>query len=273
MSTEIFPRISGRIGQPIDLNVTFYRNGVPTDPYAIVNVAIYSVAVKRENLIVVIPIKPPWDSDYPSPLSREADDSVTPIKPGVFHLIWDVPKTDIIVPNIFFDVWNYIPDNPGISSSAGITAEETILNDEGLWQRCCNEFWLYQEGFVCTDDLTVINFGFEAMNIKFHQPEIRTLEVGLMPLPLYDFDYNKVMPIIPFLKAYITVSTEHHELLVCRAPMKIGLRAGTFRSNPFSLQWLCDTNNFLKGSYNYRIDLTLPNSETRSSPQFTFQIA
>jgi hypothetical protein len=270
MGTDILTRISGRLGQPIDLNTTFFRNGIPTDPYAIVNVSIYSVAVKRENLITVIPISFPWDPNYPSPLSR--DEGSSGAKPGVFHLIWDVP-TNITVPNIFFDVWNYLPDNPGISSSLGITAEENLLNDESLQRRCCNEFWLYPEGFSCTDDLTTIRFGFEPIDIKFHQPEVRTLEVGLMPLPLYDFDYNKIMPIIPFLKAFISISTEHCEPIIVKQPMKIGLRAGMYRSNPFTLQTLIDTTKFLKGSYTYSCLIQLPNGETRSSPQFILQIS
>jgi len=263
---DALPRISGRLGQPIDLNVTFYRDGIPTDPYAIVNVSIYRVAVQQENLVIVASVVPPWDVNYPSPLSRELVGSE--IAPGIFHLIWDVPTHDIVVPNIFFDVWSYIPDHP----SSG-TGDESILTDEGLQRKCCNEFWLYPEGFVCDAGLSNIRLAFESMDIKFHQPEVRTLEVGLMPLPLYDFDYNKIMPIIPLLRACFSLYTEHRELLIDREQMKIGLRAGTFRSNPFVLQYLFDTGRVLKGSYFYRIDLTLPNGETRSSPEFALQVA
>ena len=35
------PRISGRRGQLIDLNIDFIRNGIATDPYAIRYVEIY----------------------------------------------------------------------------------------------------------------------------------------------------------------------------------------------------------------------------------------
>jgi hypothetical protein len=286
---EIFPRISGRIGRPIDLNITFYQNGIPTDPYAIIKVQIYRSSVQPENLIAEIPVLPPWDPAYPAPVSRELVDDVTGacgtapdpsgFKPGVFHLFWDVPKT-LQTPDIYFDVWTFIPTNPGIDISAGggtvgatDSDELALLQDESLWQQCCNEFWLYPDSFYCDSGLQNIRLGFEAIDINLYQPERRTIEVGIMPLPLYDFPYNKIAPIIPQLKAFITISTENCEIIVSRKPMRVGLRQGTYRTNPFVLQYLVDTSQLYKGSYRYRVELELPNGETRASSDFILQVS
>lgn len=273
------PRVSGRLGNQIDLNVTFYRNGVPTDPFAIRSISIYRSAVQPENLIAEFPILPPSDPNYPSPISREMDSSGL-VAPGVFHLIWDVPPSGIPVPDIFFDVWSFIAVDPcpnigsaGTGGTGGSIPAECDIDNEDTWLKCCNEFWLFADGFFCDDGLTNIRLGFEAMDIKFNQPEIRTLEVGVMPLPLYDFDFNKIAPIIPRLKAFLSLQTDNCELLIDRAPMSIGLRQGTFRSNPFVLQYLFNTNLVLKGSYQYQVTVCLPNGETRTSPSFHLQVA
>lgn len=261
----ILPRISGRIGQPIDLNVIFYRNGIPTDPYAIIKVQIYHTAVQDENLVAEIPILPPTDPNYPSPLVKALSTGGSQDPPGEFHLLWTPPKADILVPNIFFDQWSYLPDQFDGSN-------EIPLDDSGYWQQCCNEFWLYPEGFNCDTGLETIQLGFEALDVKLWKPEVKTIQVGLMPLPLYDFDYNKIAPLIPQLQATITIETENCEVLVQDAPMRIGIRQGTFRSNPFVLQYLFNTSGFLKGSYRYRVTVRLPNGETRVSPDAIIQI-
>lgn len=266
------PRISGRLGSSLDLNITFYKDGIPTDPFAIRKVEIFKSAVQPENLVAEFPILLPNDVDYPSPLSREFDTS-SMVKPGIFHLLWDVPATGIPTPDIFFDVWSFIPTDPGVGGGTGITDLETILDDEDLLQKCCNEFWLYPSGFFCDDDLINIRLGFEAIDIKLNKPEIRRIEVGIMPLPLYDFDYNKIAPLIPQLKATFTLRTDNCETLIDNEPMTIGLRQGTFRSNPFTLRYLFDTSRVLKGNYQYQVSLCLPNGETRVSPTFNLQVA
>jgi hypothetical protein len=282
---DIFPRISGRTGSPIDLNITFYQNGIPTNPWAITKVSIYKQSVQPENLVAEIPILPNCDPDYPFPLTREPVDpapvtgpcgtdpaAATAYKPGIYHLIWNVP-IDIQVPDIFFDVWSFIPTNPGIETGTGCSTEQlAVLADETLWQSCCNEFWLYPDSSYCDSGLENIRFMFEALDIKFQKPEIRTLEVGIMPGPLYDFDYNKVAPIMPYLTAVISISTCDNELLISNAAMKIGLRQGTYRSNPFVLQYKLDTSCLLKGSYKYRVTVCLPNGESRVSQDFILQV-
>jgi hypothetical protein len=150
---------------------------------------------------------------------------------------------------------------------------DAVLDDESLWQRCCNEFWLLPEGFFCDDGLSTVRFGFEAIDVKFNQPEVRTLEVGLMPLPLYDFDFNKIAPIIPHLRATLTLRTENCETLINAEPMRIGLRQGTFRSNPFVLQFTFDTARVLKGTYQYQVSICLPNGETRVSENFSLNVS
>lgn len=266
------PRVSGRLGNQLDLNVTFYRNGVPTDPFAIRKVAIYKSAVQPENLIAEFPVLSPLDIDYPLPLSKPLDSLNNP-EPGKYNLIWDVPSSGIPVPDIFFDVWSFIAVDPGLSTDSSDNIDESILDNEDLWNTCCNEFWLLSDGFYCDSGLTNIRLGFEALDIKFMQPEIRTIEVGIMPLPLYDFDYNKVAPLLPHLQATFTLQTNHCETIIDKEPMRIGLRQGTYRSNPFTLQYTFDTNKVLRGSYQYQVVLTLPNGETRASPFFTLQVS
>jgi hypothetical protein len=111
------------------------------------------------------------------------------------------------------------------------------------------------------------------MDIKFHQPEYRTIEVGMMPLPLYDYDYNKIAPIIPMLTGYFSLYTEGCELLIDQEPMRIGIRQGTYRTNPFTLQYAFDTRRVLKGSYKYQVSVCLPNGESRTSPKFQLQVS
>jgi len=278
MATTPDPRISGRIGSQIDLNVTYYKSGIPTDPFAIRRISIYKSAVATENLIVQIPIVSVCDPNYPAPITREIDSGGN-IKNGVFHMIWNVSCTDIQVPDIFFDVWEYMtvcPENAGStggSFSCSNSDIEQILDDETRWQRVCNEFWLYPDSIFADSGLENIRLGFEPLDIKFYQPEVRTLEIGIMPLPLYDFNYNKIAPIIPHLRGTISVYTENCELIIDHEPMKIGLRQGTYRSNPFVLQYALNTTRFLKGTYRYRVELLLPNGESRASPDFYLQVS
>jgi hypothetical protein len=263
------PRVAGRLGDQIDLNVTFYKNGQPADPYAIRKVEVYKSAVQPENLLAEFPVVEPSDSNYPAPIDREQDSQGDP-RPGVYHLYWDVPSSGIPVPDIFFDVWHFIPNDPVGTGSEG--TED--LDDESLWQSCCNTFWLVNEDtFYCDDELYNVRFGFEPLDIKFQQPEIRTLEIGLQPLPLYDYDYNKIAPMIPHMSAFFSLATDSCELLIDQQPMRIGLRQGTYRSNPFTLQYTFDTRTVLKGSYQYWVTLCLPNGESRTSPRFALQVS
>jgi len=254
-----FPRISGRVGQPIILGTTFYHAGAPEEPYAVRKIEIYKSSVRDENLVVTIPIPDPGTTNYPSPLERFDD------RPGYLQLVWDVP-CELSVPDIFFDKWYFIP-----SETCNGTIDD--LNDESVWVEKCNRFWLYPDGWYSDDGLETIRFGFEPLDVKFNKGERRMLEVGLMPLPLYDYNHNLVAPIIPFLEATIFIRTRNHEILVNEEPMTVGIRQGSFRSNPYVLQFLLDTGCFLVGTYVYRITVKLPNGQSIRSKEFDFTVS
>jgi len=270
--TDVLTRISGRTGSKLRLNVTFYKNGIPTEPFAIRRVDIYRTSVQDENLLAQFPMLYPDETGYPSPVTRDIDEDDN-ILPGQFSLIWDVPE-DLPAPEIYFDVWNYIPEEPEGWDSWSAEEKEAFLDDEDNWKRCCNEFWLQPNSTYCDSDLSTIRLGFEALDVKFHKPEIRNLEVGLMPLPLYDYDYNKIAPILPRLCATLTIFTENCEVLedFQDIPMDIGLRQGSYRTNPFVLKTKIDTSMLLRGTYLYQIEVELPNGETRVSPRFNLTV-
>jgi hypothetical protein len=94
-----------------------------------------------------------------------------------------------------------------------------------------------------------------------------------MPLPLYDYNFNLVNPLIPFLRPTVSVETQHNELLVDNDPARMGIRQGSYRSNPWVIQYDLDTTRFLKGSYRYWITLNLPDGSTRVSRKFIFTIS
>ena len=182
-------------------------------------------------------------------------------------------------------MWEFIADDctatgDGDAGTDGPSLADPCLDDEDLFISQCCQFWLFPDGFFLDCGLEVIRLGFEALDLKLHQPECRTIEVGMMPLPLYDFNFNLLAPIIPLLKAKFFLFTEDNELLIDGEPMTIGLRQGSFRSNPFTLQFkfnsllIASTGcPLLKGTYNYQVVVELPNGETRASPRFVLQIS
>jgi hypothetical protein len=280
-----FNRISGRVGNIVNLDVTFYHGGEAEDPYAIRRIDIYKGAVKDENLEASIVLAPPDDPGYPFPVLQQ-EDAAGDLLPGQFVLPFLIPE-DFPSPEIYFDVWRFIGTDPG--GTLGVDDE-----DESLWISQCNRFWVYPDGWFVDDELTTIRLGFEALDKHFRKPEVRNLEVGIMPLPLYDFDFNKVAPLIPQMQAFIQIETESGEVIVSAFPptdcdgqpcpvgtggasvegvAKIGLRQGSYRTNPFVVQYRLDTSQFLIGTYKYRIILVLPNGETRVSDDMRFDVA
>ena len=121
--------------------------------------------------------------------------------------------------------------------------------------------------------MQTVRFAFEPLDIKFHKPESRPLEVGIMPLPLYDYDYNFVTPIIPYITYTISIFTENCETVVDEAAMTIKTRQGSYRSNPWVASYNLNTSTFFIGTYKYRVTATLPNGSTRVSGDFYLTIS
>lgn len=289
-------RLSAAVCDDVSLNVQFLNNGLPADPNRICSVKIYKCSVSEPNLVTEIVFPDPVDSDYNlsnaliygGMLQRCGDTSsealcgteVQPeFTPGCFKLVLNLCP-DVFESGTYFDVWNFIgnvcetcEDDTGTTDVTGITdVTESPCSDESQIISQCNKFFVSSGGWLVDDGLKNLKLGFESLDKRFQQPEKRLLEVGIMPLPLYDYDYNKMQAIIPMLSATITVMTSCCEILVDSEKMKIGLKQGSYRSNPYVLQYLFDTNKFLKGTYRYRVDIQLPDGQTRSSPYFTLAV-
>lgn len=305
------PRISARTGQVVDLKTTFYQNGVPTDPFMIRRIDIYQSCERPENLVATIPIS--TGSGYPSPLLREfvtgpigqcgTEPAPGAVMPGVFILPFLIPE-NFRAPQVYIDVWRFLGSDPGSAGigtdpddvvGAGDEADEVVgveeeegeenepfdfdkdssfpPDDDALWIAQSNKFFVFPDSFFADDGLIIPRLGFEALDKIFYKPEVRSLEVGIMPLPLYDFDFNRIAPIIPHLKAFITIETDNAEVIVNNAPARLGIRQGTYKANPFTVQYTLNTANFLIGTYQYRITVLLPNGESRVSAPFRLTIS
>jgi len=277
----VYKRISARLGQTVDLDVAFYHGGVPADPYAIRRVEIYKTQVLPHNLVATIFVADPRDAAYPLPLVQHTVDlpagqcgtgpqTGSPV-PGKYSLMYDIPP-ELQAPDVYFDVWHFHTVDPCDQGTAPADCDPDSPENAARLTSCCHRFWVYPDQWFCGDGLQTVRFGFEPLDQRFHQPELRPLEVGLMPLPLYDYNYNLVNPLIPFLRATITVETQHSEMLVDAAEMSIGVRQGSYRSNPWVLRYNLDTTKFLKGTYRYRVVLHLPDGTTRASKNFILTV-
>jgi len=256
------PRLTGRIGSTVYLNTSFYKDGVQAAPYAIRRIDIYKGSIKEENKVEEIAIVDPDDPSYPSPLQQQDADSDGVIESGEYILPWLAGQE--LDMDIYFDVWYFLPEPLGTGGD---------INDETLWFKCCNQFWLRDGGWFCTDNLTSLQFKFEQLTTKFYKPELKWFEVGIMPLPLYDFDQNKSIPAILMSNATITVETNNCELLVDNVPMICGLRQGSYRTNPFVFKHKLDTTAFLVGNYRSRVTMNLPDGTRQTSPWMHFSVA
>jgi hypothetical protein len=274
-SDGIATRLTAKTGLPVGLNVTFRRNGVAQDPWAIRRVDIYKSSVKEDNLVAQILIPAPNATGYPSPIVLD------PANPGSYILEFQVPDT--LDAGVYFDVWRFIGSEPTcdvqdeepLSLPYQVSSDCVVdLNNEERWISQCNKFWVSEDCWFLDDGLLTARFAFEPLDSRFRKGEIRNLEVGIMPLPLYDWDRNRFGQMIPQICPFITVETEECEIIegLEKAPCRIGLRQGTYRTNPYVVQCPLDTSGFLKGQYRYRILLELPNGETRVSENFRFQI-
>lgn len=257
-----FSRISARRGELVTLPARFLKGGRLADPFAIYRVEIYRGSVAPDNIVDSIVISGPASTEYPAPLIH-GDTSGTI---GIYALDWMVPP-DAVVPDVYFDVWYFYSNDPRSGSDSSLDDFTSLLD------KSCNRFWVYPDSWYVDGGLQTINLGFEPLNNKFNKPEIRPLEVGMMPLPLYDYDYNLVTPILPYLDAKITIKTENDELIQDSQVMSIKLRQGSYRANPFVLSYSLNTAGFFIGTYKYRITITLPDGSTRTSSDLYFTIA
>jgi hypothetical protein len=258
-SDGVATRLTAKTGFPVGLNVTFRRNGVALDPFAIRRVDIYKGSVKDDNLVAQILFPTPDTTGYPAPAT------VDPANPGNYILEFQIPSD--FDAGVYFDVWRFVGSEPENLSSYD-------FDDENLWISQCNKFWVSEDCWFLDDGLLTARFAFEPLDSRFRKGEVRNLEVGIMPLPLYDWDRNRFGAMVPQICSFITVETEECEVLegLEKAPCKIGLRQGSYRTNPYVVQCPLDTSGFLKGQYRYRIILELPNGETRVSENFRFRI-
>jgi len=274
--TTIFPRISARRGQTVKLDIDFYRNGVLTDPYSIRKVEIYKTQVLPHNLVASIPVD---DNNYPLPFSKEVvtvgdgscgTEGSDIEQNGRYSYNFAVPN-DFTVPDVYFDLWYYFPDKPCEEGTNPCDLSDSTFDQYLL--KCCKRFWIYPDEWFCCDNLQTVNFAFEPLSQKFNSPEIRYLDIGLMPTPIYDYNFNLVNPLIPFLKPTITITTQHCEVLVDNEECSIGLRQGSFRANPWVVKYKLDSSKFYKGTYQYQVKLALPDGTSRVSKKFVLVIS
>lgn len=255
-------RIAGRIGGTVDLNVTFLRNGASAEPFAVRRVDIYRAAIVPENKLAEVVVVDPDDASYPAPILRQDSDSDGTVEAGEFILPFDIPSD--WDEGIYFDVWNVIWVDPGTDAD---------LDDETLWSKCCGRFWVKSDGFYCTDGLESLSFAFEPLHLKFQTPEVKDFEVGIMPLPLYDFDADLAFPAIVQSTATFTIETLNCELLVDNAQMHLGLRQGSYRTNPYVWRYRLTTSDFLRGTYRARLTMTLPDGTVHVSKNMYIEIS
>lgn len=274
-----YNRISARRGQDVSLDASFYLGGIPTDPYAIYRVEIFRGSVAAENIVAAIDVVSPESTDYPAPLELQPDLPAAPdacpsppdcdsgtgtISPdGRYRLTWSVPS-DVIVPDIYFDVWYFFGSNPGAND---------LSSYANLLEQKCNRFWIYPDNWYVDGGLDTIRLAFEPLDIKFRKPERRPLEIGITPMPLYDYNYNLVAPIIPYSTSSISIWTGNRELVVQNEPCTIKLRQGSYRTNPFVISYNLDTCRLFIGTYRYRVTLTLPDGSTRVSGDFYLTVS
>lgn len=286
-------RLNGSVCSDINLNVQFSQCGINKDPYALKSIKIYYCSVGQANLVteIVLPCATDEDRDLSNEfiyggLIRRCGNTVEPglcgtdyqpiFTPGCFIFALNLCP-DLFKAGVYYDVWEFVGDpcDPCFDETEITNPNPTYhceIDDLKPVYSKCSKFYVSDQCWNMDDGLRKINLGFEPLESRFQQPEIRTLEIGLMPLPLYDYDVKKMAAIIPSLDAVITFMTAYQEIIIDREKVCIGLRQGSYRSNPYVLQYLLDTNKFLKGTYKYRIDVRLPNGETRSSPYFNVAI-
>lgn len=247
-----YPRVAGRIGNIVNLNMTMLRNNVPQTPYALRSIDIYQGFIRGDKKVAEIIFSDPSDTAYPYPAVEVSE--------GEFIVPFEIPDT-FNPCEIYYDVWNFVGADPAPDS----------INDQSLWVSQTGMFWAYDDVWLVDDELFTKRIGFEPLDKKFRKKEIRTLEVAIHPLPMYDYDFNKLAPLIPQLNPTIEIWTTRCELLIQDAPCRIGIRQGHNRNSPFVIQYTLDTTSLFVGMYKYIITVNLGN-ETIKSPEFSLSV-
>jgi len=254
---EIYPRVAGRLGNQVRLNMQFLHNGISEEPFALRRIDIYRGFIRLGNIVGQIIFPEPTETGYPDPAIQDPHD------PGSFEAIFEAPS-DLVPCDVYFDVWNFIPENPGATAD---------LDDENLWVAQTGRFWLFDDVWIGDDELRSLSIGFEPLDKQLCRGEIRTLEVAIHPLPKYSYDFNALAPIIPQLSPTITIETVNGELLsgLVNAPCKIGIRQGHHRNSPFVIQCQLDTRLLLRGTYRYVVQVQIED-KTIISDKFSFTL-
>ena len=248
----IYPRVAGRLGNTVSLNMKTLRNGRLQAPFALRRIDIYRGSIRPANQIDTINFSDPTDTGYPAPAIEGAT--------GCFEVLYDAPE-DLVPNEIYFDVWHFVGSDPGTAN----------IDDERLWISQTGMFWLYHDTWIIDDELITKRIGFEPLDKKLRRGEIRTIEVAIHPLPKYDYDFNKIAPIIPQLRPTISIRTSHNELIVNNVPCDIGVRQGHHRNSPFVVQCQIDTRTLVRGTHNYIIQVNIDDN-TIASPKFYFTV-
>lgn len=242
-----YPRVAGRLGNNITLNMAFYHNGTLQSPYAITQIEIFDGQIGPQYKVDTILFPDPSVTGYPL--------SAVETAPGLFEIQYSVPTT-FIPAQAYYDVWYYLP-NPTTSTA-----------DPTLWSRHSGQFWVYDDAWITDSGVTTKRLGFEPLDKKFKRGEITNLEIAVHPLPLYDYEFNKIAPILPQLTPTISVWTVQDELIVSNAPCKMGIRQGRSRNSPFVIQCALDTRTLLVGTYRYIVTVNIDGSIISSDKLF-----
>lgn len=241
----IYPRIAGRLGNIVDLNMRFLHNGSPSEPYAIRRVDIYRGFIRRDKLVEQITFPDVNDTSYPLPAIQDSTDV------SQFSLMYDA-SSDLVPNDVYLDVWHFLGSDPG---SAG-------LDDESLWVSKFGSFYLFDDVWLADADLQTIKFGFFPQDKLIRRGEIRTIEVSIYPVPRHNYNHNLIVPLIHNLDPTITVYTTFGELIggLVDAPCSIGLKQGAGRDCPYVIQCQIDARTLLRGTYKYFIKLAIGNT-------------
>ena len=221
-------------------------------PYALREITIYRGSIRPGNVVATIPFPDPDGTSYPFPATETST--------GEFIVPFDVPS-DFVSCDAYYDVWSFFGEDPGTD---GLDATNLLISQTG-------RFWVHDDVWISDDDLQSLKLGFDPLDKRLRRGELRTIEVAIHPLPLYDYNYNVLAPIIPQLNPTITIHTTNCELLIEDAPCKIGIRQGKNRNAPYVIQCFIDTRTLVRGTYQYTVKV---NIEDRIiiSPRFHFTI-